>query len=313
MKMNKKNRIIVLMILVLFSFLTLFFVKDKKDQKQEVVIREKVALQEHESKIEDQKIGEEEIALDLQPLKKKLDDYLKENEIDAQEGGYVVIDLLSGDSIGANEDTYFYAASTYKLPLAMVWYEKINDQEAKLDEELVFLEDTYEEGGHIGTDYEYGSSISIQELLEAMIIESDNSAAHILYENLGGWPAFKKELKKFDPTQRIDEKYISYDNEFTPKNMGNILKYFYSHKDEFEKLLKDLKKSKPGEFLDRNLNVYFPQKYGSYDYSYNAAGINFNTHPYAIVIDTVLGDYGEVVIGDMNEIVYSYFVEQSNE
>ncbi|MCI9041335.1 serine hydrolase [Dubosiella newyorkensis] len=311
--MNKKNRIIVLMILVLFSFLTLFFVKDKKDQKQEVVIREKVALQEHESKIEDQKIGEEEIALDLQPLKKKLDDYLKENEIDAQEVGYVVIDLLSGDSIGANEDTYFYAASTYKLPLAMVWYEKINDQEAKLDEELVFLEDTYEEGGHIGTDYEYGSSISIQELLEAMIIESDNSAAHILYENLGGWPAFKKELKKFDPTQRIDEKYISYDNEFTPKNMGNILKYFYSHKDEFEKLLKDLKKSKPGEFLDRNLNVYFPQKYGSYDYSYNAAGINFNTHPYAIVIDTVLGDYGEVVIGDMNEIVYSYFVEQSNE
>lgn len=311
--MNKKNRIIVLMILVLFSFLTLFFVKDKKDQKQEVVIREKVALQEHESKIEDQKIGEEEIALDLQPLKKKLDDYLKENEIDAQEVGYVVIDLLSGDSIGANEDTYFYAASTYKLPLAMVWYEKINDQEAKLDEELVFLEDTYEEGGHIGTDYEYGSSISIQELVEAMIIESDNSAAHILYENLGGWPAFKKELKKFDPTQRIDEKYISYDNEFTPKNMGNILKYFYSHKDEFEKLLKDLKKSKPGEFLDRNLNVYFPQKYGSYDYSYNAAGINFNTHPYAIVIDTVLGDYGEVVIGDMNEIVYSYFVEQSNE
>ncbi|WP_276932676.1 serine hydrolase [Dubosiella newyorkensis] len=311
--MNKKNRIIVLMILVLFSFLTLFFVKDKKDQKQEVVIREKVALQEHESKIEDQKIGEEEIALDLQPLKKKLDDYLKENEIDAQEVGYVVIDLLSGDSIGANEDTYFYAASTYKLPLVMVWYEKINDQEAKLDEELVFLEDTYEEGGHIGTDYEYGSSISIQELLEAMIIESDNSAAHILYENLGGWPAFKKELKKFDPTQKIDEKYISYDNEFTPKNMGNILKYFYSHKDEFEKLLKDLKKSKPGEFLDRNLNVYFPQKYGSYDYSYNAAGINFNTHPYAIVIDTVLGDYGEVVIGDMNEIVYSYFVEQSNE
>lgn len=311
--MNKKNRIIVLMILVLFCFLTLFFVKDKKDQKQEVVIREKVALQEHESKIEDQKIGEEEIALDLQPLKKKLDDYLKENEIDAQEVGYVVIDLLSGDSIGANEDTYFYAASTYKLPLAMVWYEKINDQEAKLDEELVFLEDTYEEGGHIGTDYEYGSSISIQELLEAMIIESDNSAAHILYENLGGWPAFKKELKKFDPTQKIDEKYISYDNEFTPKNMGNILKYFYSHKDEFEKLLKDLKKSKPGEFLDRNLNVYFPQKYGSYDYSYNAAGINFNTHPYAIVIDTVLGDYGEVVIGDMNEIVYSYFVEQSNE
>lgn len=311
--MNKKNRIIVLMILVLFSFLTLFFVKDKKDQKQEVVIREKVALQEHESKIEDQKIGEEEIALDLQPLKKKLDDYLKENEIDAQEVGYVVIDLLSGDSIGANEDTYFYAASTYKLPLAMVWYEKINDQEAKLDEELVFLEDTYEEGGHIGTDYAYGSSISIQELLEAMIIESDNSAAHILYENLGGWPAFKKELKKFDPTQKIDEKYISYDNEFTPKNMGNILKYFYSHKDEFEKLLKDLKKSKPGEFLDRNLNVYFPQKYGSYDYSYNAAGINFNTHPYAIVIDTVLGDYGEVVIGDMNEIVYSYFVEQSNE
>ena len=237
----------------------------------------------------------------------------QENEIDAQEVGYVVIDLLSGDSIGANEDTYFYAASTYKLPLAMVWYEKINDQEAKLDEELVFLEDTYEEGGHIGTDYEYGSSISIQELLEAMIIESDNSAAHILYENLGGWPAFKKELKKFDPTQKIDEKYISYDNEFTPKNMGNILKYFYSHKDEFEKLLKDLKKSKPGEFLDRNLNVYFPQKYGSYDYSYNAAGINFNTHPYAIVIDTVLGDYGEVVIGDMNEIVYSYFVEQSNE
>ena len=312
--MNKKNGIIVLMIFVIVSFSILLFVKDQKDQKQEVIIREKIAFQDQndsKTKVEDE--SKEEVELDLKPLKKELDKYLKENEIDPQEIGYVVIGLLSGESIGENENTYFYAASTYKLPLAMVWYEKINDQEAKLDEELVFLEDTYEEGGHIGTDYAYGSSISIQELLEAMIIESDNSAAHILYENLGGWPAFKKELKKFDPTQKIDEKYISYDNEFTPKNMGNILKYFYSHKDEFEKLLKDLKKSKPGEFLDRNLNVYFPQKYGSYDYSYNAAGINFNTHPYAIVIDTVLGDYGEVVIGDMNEIVYSYFVEQSKE
>lgn len=247
--------------------------------------------------------------LDLSPLKKKIDQYIKEEEIDPEEIGWYVIDLESNQAIGLHENTYFYAASTYKLPLAMLWYDKL-DASQREKTKLRFDELHYEEGGPIGIDYEFGSMIPVEELLEAMIVQSDNSAAHILYSNLGGWTKYKEMLQKYDSSQKMNEKYLSYDNEFTPKNMGNILKYLYIHRHQYQDLIEDMEESAPGEFLDLNLGIDFPQKYGSYDYSYNAVGFSPSNHPYAIVIDTMLGDYGAYVIGDINEIVYDFFNQE---
>lgn len=52
--------------------------------------------------------------------------YFNQNGIDASDIGIYVHDLTSGGTYTFNETDYFLAASTYKLPLAMYYYEQIN-------------------------------------------------------------------------------------------------------------------------------------------------------------------------------------------
>lgn len=300
---------------ILLFFLCLVFLhgivsKTNQEKKESNIKEEKKIEVISSSPTEEEQEEPANSSLDLSLLKKEINQYIKEEEIDSEDIGWYVIDLKSNQAIGLNETTYFYAASTYKLPLAMLWYDKL-DESQREKTMLRFDEEHYEEGGSIGINYEFGSMISVDELLEAMIVESDNSAAHILYSNLGGWTKYKKMLQKYDPSQKMSEKYLSYDNEFTPKNMGNILKYLYDHQSQYQDLIEDMEESMPGQFLDLNLEIDFPQKYGRYNYSYNAVGFSPSGHPYAIVIDTLLGDYGEDVIGDINEIVYNFFNQEA--
>lgn len=218
----------------------------------------------------------------LKELEGKIDQYLTENEIPKADIGLYVEDLGSGQTISINGDLPFFAASTYKLPLAMVWYDQINAGNAQL------------------SDY--------YDALENMIVNSDNDTAEYLFESLGGWEAYKQQIAAYDPEQEVNSEYLSTDNVFTPDNMGHILRYLYDHKEAYDQLIKDMKKSQPGQFLDRNLNIYFAQKYGSYQDAYNAIGLSLTSkQPYSIAIYTDLGEYGEEVIGDLNEICFEYF------
>ncbi len=233
----------------------------------------------HET-IESTTISEKEN--NLKELQEEIDQYLKETAISKTDIGFYVEDPESNQTISINGDLPFFAASTYKLPLAMVWYDQINAGNVQL------------------SDY--------YDALENMVVNSDNDTAEYLFESLGGWEAYKQRIAFYDPQQEVNSEYLATDNVFTPDNMGHILRYLYDHKDAYDQLIKDMKKSHPGQFLDRNLNIYFAQKYGSYEDAYNAVGLSLTSKkPYIIAIYTNLGEYGEEVIGDLNEICFEYF------
>ena len=67
-------------------------------------------------------------------LAKLIGDYLDENNVDQDNIGIYVHDLTSDGTYMLNQDEYFVAASTYKLPLAMLYYEKINAGEIQLSD-----------------------------------------------------------------------------------------------------------------------------------------------------------------------------------
>lgn len=84
-----------------------------------------------------------------------------------------------------NVNENFFATSIYKIPLALVYYEKINRGDLSLEIKLLYESNHYEIGGSIGDNYTVGSYIAIDTLLHNMIIYSDNTFAFILFENLG--------------------------------------------------------------------------------------------------------------------------------
>lgn len=100
--------------------------------------------------------------------------------------GIVVNRLSDGVGVAINADQEFYAASLFKL---LVMYEVFKQQELGLlsFEERLTVTPPY-------LDYELGdlrwplwSEVTIGELVEAMITESDNIAAMLLHDKVGGW------------------------------------------------------------------------------------------------------------------------------
>ena len=85
-----------------------------------------------------------------------------------------------------NQDKYFKGASTVKVPVAMIYYDKIKNGELTLESTLQYTSDDYEAGGGTtASTYSVGDYIPISFLLEQSIINSDNTAVNILIDGIG--------------------------------------------------------------------------------------------------------------------------------
>lgn len=235
--------------------------------------------------------------------------YLYENGIDESEVSIFYQRLDTNESFELNVDDFFLSGSIYKVPLAMLYYEKINGGEISEDDQLLYTADSYEEGGPIGTTYSPGSYIPVSTLLYHTIINSDNTAARILFNNLGGWVTFRDLIKKYDDSTNPEniESERFYENEFTSRYTNEILYYLYHHEDEYSELIERMKMTCTSSYLNLNLGVDIAQKYGSYSYAENAIGIVYGDVPYIISIFTSLSyGNGMQVVGDINELCYNY-------
>ena len=242
-------------------------------------------------------------------LEERIDTYLSENGISTDSLQYCIEDLETHTRYTHDADQNVFAASVHKLPLAMIYYEKINNGEFTLDTLFTYEASHYEIGGPIGSDYQAGDQIPLSELLHDLIIYSDNTAGHILFENLGGWISFKETITKYSNTTQEDYFY-SGENVLNASYVSDVLAYLYTNSDQFTQLLTDLKNAKPNEYLAASVDAEIAQKYGNYDVYNNVAGIVYGQHPYSIMIFTSLGTQS-TAIGDINAICYAYFNDEN--
>ena len=96
-----------------------------------------------------------------------------------------------------NQNKYFKAASTVKVPVAIMYYDKIKNGELTKESTLQYTSDDYEEGGGTTASlYSVGDNVPISYLLEQSIVNSDNTAVNIMIDNIG-YSQCKKEIQKY--------------------------------------------------------------------------------------------------------------------
>lgn len=127
-------------------------------------------------------IPQEHFIVNIQPLREKL--FKISN---AEEDGTVSVYfefLNTGSNIQINNDSRFYPASLVKLPTAMAVMKKVESGKWKLNNRLVLMEQ--DKDSRYGKLYQQptGTSLTIDQLLEALLVESDNTAHHILMRNM---------------------------------------------------------------------------------------------------------------------------------
>lgn len=202
-----------------------------------------------------------------------------------------------------NENTYFTAASTIKVPVAMLYYDKIADGELNLSDTLIYNSDDYEAGdGSTAADYSVGERIPISYLLEQTIVNSDNTALNILVNSIG-YQKCKEELTKYSEEEVIEDFYSS--NVANVSYYYDVLQYLYQNADKYSELIEYMKISSSGGYLKANLPQYeVAHKYGSYDGYVHDYGIIYGQNTYLIGVFTsgianasdLIADIGEQVV-----------------
>ena len=299
--MDKKNKIIIISLLsALLIVLCVFAVEMKNTEKKAYQGISEIG-EDQNTEVENKDNSQ---FIDIS-LAKDIEAYFQENGIDHEKVAYCITDLEHNIKYSMNEKDEFIAASIYKLPLAMLYYDKVNEGEYTLDSTFTYSGYMHEDAGVISSDYGIGSQVPLSDLLNDLIIYSDNDAGHILYENLGGWKEYKEAMTKY--TDTISENYYTMDNVTTANTMNDVVTYLYDHKEDYKGLIKNMEEAEPGEYLDRDTQLSMPQKYGMYDSALNSVGFVECNTSYSIVVLMSLGDKGADVMANINRIAYEHF------
>lgn len=251
----------------------------------------------------------------LRDLQNLITEYFEENNIDQTKVAYAIQDLTTDayvESDNARENVP--AASTYKLPLTMLWYEMISNGAANPDNKMEYTEKMREdEDGEnpnqpIGKMHKIGDQIRLGEVLEAAALYSDNIAGHMLFENLGGYPSFKIMALKYARNQQ-EQEFTDYKNILNPDyTMDLAHALFNDQSGTWDDLKYWLYRAYMGGFLNRNQEYGFVQKIGNNQEVRNVIGYLPGNAPFSISVYSSIGaEEGEKMIGDLGSLCIDYF------
>lgn len=209
-------------------------------------------------------IPQEDFIVNVQPLRERLQSLSDQFGNDSVS---VYVEYLNtGANISINPSHYMWPASLAKVPLAMAVLKKVEQGEWNMTDKLVLMEgDRNSESGdsEMPLDaYPIGTAFTIEELLEQLIVHSDNTAFYILQRNL-----HRDEIKRVVDELGL-EALFSEDGKVSAKEYSRLFRALYTAsfltREYSEKLLALLDASTFDDFLAKELppEVPFAHKYG---------------------------------------------------
>ena len=276
---NKKDlKKIILIIIVLI--IIIIIKRNQLNKNENTYLETKAEILENEIK---------EIAI-IEPtedeqIKDIIENIMLEKSLDSSNFAFFYYNIDQEKYYFYNEETYFTAASTIKMPITMLYYDKINNGELNLEDTITYTSNCYEAGaGMTAYTYSVGSKVPINFLLEQCIVNSDNTAINILIKNLG-YKNCKEQIAKYSSIELIENFYSS--NIINARYAYDVVNYLYENIDNYSQLVEYLKKSSNGEYLKKYIDEYeVAHKYGSYNGYVHDYGIVFGETDYLIGIFT---------------------------
>ncbi len=231
-------------------------------------------------------------------------------------------DLNNGPWIGINEKEKFIPASLIKVPVMMAAFKKAESDPGFLNK-LVYYEKPL---NNVPTPYFKpgkeiipGNKYTIEELIERMIIYSDNNARDLVIMNLGG-------------PKELDDVFILAGNDFSTKDflvtVRNYASFFrilfnasYLSREMSEKALNILTQDDFHRGLIEGVpsGMVVADKFGeklaaedSYKQLHDCGIVYFPNHPYLLCVMTRGNDFEKSAdfIADMSKLVYNEIDKQ---
>ena len=225
-----------------------------------------------------------------------VDEFLAEHHADPASVACGWCNTVSGEEYYHNGDQYMVSGSMYKVPMNMIFTEKVHNGEISWD---TFI------GGY---RYEY--------CLHATIVDSNNDVAKGMWDYLGGYQPYRHILAPYmgeDP-DTVAEKF--YENNFsTPRQMIYSLRLLATESERFPKLIDEMLQAEPNKYFRERAHDYdIAQKYGywpdpnGWHVALNDCAIIFTEEPICIVIfiDSVSEQASRELLKDYCDLMIAY-------
>ncbi|QUX31426.1 class A beta-lactamase [Nocardiopsis akebiae] len=135
-----------------------------------------------------------------------------EEEFDARLGVYAV-DTGSGEEVAHRPDERFAYASTHKALTAALVLQQNTPEE--MEEVVTYTEEDLVDYSPV-TEQHVDTGMTLMEVADAAVRHSDNTAANLLFEELGGPDAFEDELEGIGDDVTDPERIETELNDWTP-------------------------------------------------------------------------------------------------
>lgn len=139
-------------------------------------------------------------------------------------------DTVTGEEYRYNDGCFMVAASTFKLPLNLYYYEL--EQSGQLSPDSLV-------GGMRLADAHYQS-----------LVWSNNDVSIAMLYNLGSFRTYKELMRKYFTMEdsQITSAYYA-DNNYCTAMMLDALRYLYERRDQFDEMIGYMKQAQPGSIL----------------------------------------------------------------
>lgn len=315
-KRKRKLKIITLLVIVIIIAIIIGIkvsnipkillptIKEKKEEVKDTVAINNEIREEINEPQEIEKVEVVETEKEAVKVKEIVEKMINDNQLNENNFAFFYYNINTKEQYLYNENTYFTAASTIKVPIAMLYYDKINHGDVSLDTKLLYKSSDYEAGtGDTSAAYKFGDYIPISFLLEEMIKESDNTATNILKRALGGEKAYRILIKQYTKETLAEE--FNTENITSAKYSLDVLKRLYKDQEKYKDLINLMKESSAGGYLKKNIKEYeIAHKYGSIAGCTHDYGIvYYKENPYLIGVFTKNVSNAENLIAEMNKTI----------
>ena len=213
-------------------------------------------------------------AADAEPaedtLEARVAQFMEENYLNEQNFSMSYYNTVTGESYAFEDTHMMVAASTYKLPLNLYYYQQ-------------------ELAGEIASDALIAGVYRLSDCHYQSLVWSNNEISEAMLYQIGSFQEYKQTMRTFtDMTDdEIDPRYYS-GNLYCTRMMMDALKYLYDHAADYEEMLSYMKEASPqnGYFRKYVTECEVAHKYGSFEGAENDTGIIYAGQPFLLAVYT---------------------------
>ena len=227
------------------------------------------------------------------PSQESLDDvvadFMDEYGLNSENFALSYYNTVTGEAYGYNDTHMMVAASTFKLPLNLYYYD-------------------LERNGELDPDaYIAGAGTTLSDAHYQSLVWSNNEVSIGLLYNLGDFRTYKELMRRYFTMEDEEIEYIYYaDNYYCTRMMIDALTYLYDNQEDFSEMIGYMLEAQPGEYFKAGVPEEYDvaHKYGWYEGAVNDVGIIYTPEPFLLAVYTQ--DVGAQVVSDAAALCTDY-------